>query len=127
MPESSGDAVSAPVVALVRDLVFASRIREAAKAAGVPVITVGRAEDLLERARDRPPRIILVDLDASAADPPELIARLKGDPATAATRVVAFVAHVNRDAAIAARHAGADRVLARSAFVRELPALMQHP
>lgn len=127
MPEPSAGAMPTHVLALVRDLFFASRIREAARAAGVSAVTVARGEDLLARAREGRPRIILVDLDTPAATSPDLIARLKGDAATAATPVVAFVAHVNREAAIAARDAGADRVLARSAFVRELPALVRLP
>jgi hypothetical protein len=38
--------------------------------------------------------------------------------------VVAFASHVRADLIAEARAAGADRVLARSAFVAELPALV---
>jgi hypothetical protein len=38
--------------------------------------------------------------------------------------IIAFVSHVREDAIAAARSAGADRVLARSAFVRELNNLL---
>jgi CheY-like chemotaxis protein len=57
-------------------------------------------------------------------DVPALIARLKSDPETATIPVIAFGSHVNAEALRAAREAGADRVLARSAFVRDLPALL---
>ena len=111
-------------VALVADMMFASRIRGAASVAGVQVLTVSRAEKLLEEARRLRPRLVLLDLDTRAADVPALIRTLKSDPDTSAARIIAFGPHVASEALIAARDAGADRVLARSAFVRDLPQLL---
>jgi hypothetical protein len=39
--------------------------------------------------------------------------------------VVAFLSHVQAELAAGARQAGADEVMARSAFVNQLPALLQ--
>ena len=113
------------MLALVADLIFAARIRGASEAAGTPVDTLRSPEELLERAIAAPPALILVDLDARAGRPAALITRLKEDPRTAAVRVVAFVSHVREDAMAEARAAGADRVMARGAFVRELNAILE--
>ncbi|HEY8470908.1 MAG TPA: hypothetical protein VIL18_14750 [Longimicrobiales bacterium] len=126
-PGSEPQPATPAVLALVADLIFASRIRGAAAAQGVPVQVVRSADELLARARATPPRLVLVDLEARAADPAGTIARLRATPEGAGVPIVAFGSHVNRDAIEAARAAGATRVLARSAFVRELPGLLANP
>lgn len=113
------------VVALVADLLFASRIRGAAAATGVNVQTVSSPAALKRLAVEQEPRLILVDLDARVGDAPALIAELKGAAQLGAVQVVAFGSHLEREALLAAQAAGADRVLARSAFVRELPTILQ--
>lgn len=125
MDEPRSPSAGTAAVALVADLMFASRIRGAAAAAGVEVATVSRADRLLDEVRRLRPRLVLVDLDARGMDAADLIRRLKADPETAGARVIAFGPHVEGDALVAARGAGADRVLARSAFVRDLPALLR--
>lgn len=112
------------VCALVADLIFASRIRGAGAAEGVRVDTVATAQALLEAAHAARPRLILIDLAARGADPVSLIAAVKADPELASVPIVAFGPHVDADVLTAARDAGADRVLARSAFVRLLPSLL---
>src|SRR5690606_12170770 len=117
----------APILALAADLIFASRIRATATAVGATVHVVRSAEELLTRARETAPRLVLIDLEARAGDPAGAIRQLRATPETAAVPIVAFASHVNREAIEAARAAGASRVLARSAFVRELPALLAEP
>lgn len=112
-------------VALVADLMFASRVRGAAAAVGVEAKTVSRADALVEETRKLRPRLVLLDLEARGVDVPALVARLREDPDTAGVPIIAFGSHVNREALQGARRAGVDRVLARSAFVRELPELLR--
>jgi hypothetical protein len=38
--------------------------------------------------------------------------------------VVGFLSHVNKDLAVAARESGCDRVVARSAFTKDLPEIL---
>ncbi len=121
--ENNPDRTTA--VALVADLMFASRVSGAARVAGVEAVTVNRADRLIEEVHRRRPRLVLIDLEARGVDAPAVVAQLKADPATAGLVVVAFGSHVNREALQAARSAGADRVLVRSAFVRELPELLR--
>lgn len=110
------------IVAAVADLIFGARIRSAAERAGVALTFARSLSELSGLARGR--RLVLLDLDARWLDAPAAIRALREEPRTAAVRIVAFVSHVRVDAIEAAREAGADRVLARSAFVRELPALL---
>lgn len=110
------------------DLIFTTRIRAEASAAGA---TVGVARTLellrskLESIGDASSgaaalRLVIVDLDA-----PDAIEAVRTAAAHASRpRVVAFVSHVRGDLAAAAREAGAGEVLARSAFVGRLPALV---
>lgn len=125
MSDRSSEPGTGPAVALVADLIFASRIRGAASTIGVSAVTVQTAEAVRERVREARPRVILLDLDARSVDVPQLIRELKRRENTEEIPVVAFVSHVRTDAIQAARDAGADRVLARSAFVRELPELLR--
>lgn len=105
----------APIVALVADLMFASRIRGTAPAANV----VQRG-DALPAAVGASTRLVLVDLHARGAL--EAIAALRQGGAS--STIIAFGSHVETAALQAARDAGADRVMARSGFVRELPGLV---
>lgn len=111
------------VIAWAADLMSGARIRGAARAAGVEVTLVRGADDLVAAVAASSPRLVIVDLEARG-DPVSAIARLKGDAATAAVPVLAFAPHVREDAIAAARAAGADRVLARGAFIRDLPRLV---
>jgi CheY-like chemotaxis protein len=111
-----------PVLALVADLIFGSKIRGAARATGVALELVRGGAELLEAAARLRPRLVIVDLEAPGVDA-NVISGLKGTALTGSIPVVAFGSHVHADVLSAARAAGADRVLARSAFVKELPSL----
>jgi CheY-like chemotaxis protein len=112
-----------PVIALVDDLLFLSRIREAARGTGVAVRPVRSAADLVSAARDGG-RLVLVDADNARLRWEEAVGALRAEPGFAALRVVAFLSHVHAERAEAARAAGCSRVLSRSGFVRELPRLL---
>jgi CheY-like chemotaxis protein len=111
------------VLALVDDLLFLSRIREAAGGAAVEVRSVRGSADLVAAARDGG-RLVLVDADSSRLPWADAVGTLRSDPSLASLPVVAFLSHVHAERAEAARAAGCSRVLARAAFVRELPRLI---
>lgn len=111
-----------PVLALVADLIFAARIRGTAPP-GVEVRTASRAQPLREEAEGARPRLVLVDLGAGD-DPVGFIGWVRAQASLKGVPVVAFGSHVDVERMDAARAAGADRVLARSAFVGMLPALL---
>jgi tryptophan synthase alpha subunit len=106
-----------PVVAvLTGDLFFRVKIEAVAKAAGVPVRFAGSVEEARGAAT------VLVDL-ADGVQAIEAVGALKAG--TEAPVVVAFGPHREGEAFRQARAAGADRVLARSAFVERLPELLR--
>jgi len=112
------------VIVAVDDLMFASRISSAAKALGVEIAFARSPEAITEAVRTKAPRLVILDLNSVKIRPLEAIAALKADAALAAVPTVGFVSHVQADLIAEARRAGVDQVLARSAFVTQLPRLL---
>jgi len=112
------------VVALVDDLMFVSRIREAARGQRLDVRTVCRLPDLLEACRGDA-RLVLMDLDSARLPVMEALTTLCADPAFSGLPVVGFFSHVHADRGRQARAAGCTQVLPRRAFVEQLPVLLQ--
>ena len=110
------------VIAFMDDLMFLSRIRAAAAAREVPVVTVRAVPDLVAACRQGA-RLVIVDLD-SRLPTSEAIAAVRAEPATAGLPIVGFFSHVHAERAQAALAAGITRALPRSAFVRELEGLI---
>lgn len=106
------------MIAVVTDLFFQARISAAARAAGRRVRFVTTLGQIPESIGSEP---VLVDLDAGL-EVAAAIARLK---AAGARQVIVFGPHLDTDRRKAARAAGADRVLAKSKFVTELPAILR--
>jgi len=116
------------VIALVDDLMFLSRIREAARATGVEVLSARSTADVVAAARGGG-RLVLVDADSTRLPWEQALAALRAEPALAAVPAVAFASHVHPERVAAASAAGASRVLSRGTFVRDLPTLLAaaHP
>jgi hypothetical protein len=104
-----------PVLVLVRDLMFSSRISATARAGGQPVRMLRDPSDLREAVGRR----LIVDLNQPGA----LEAAVDWKRASS-NDVVGFVSHVDADTIARARAAGIDRVLPRSRFVELLPELL---
>jgi CheY-like chemotaxis protein len=113
-----------PVVVLVDDLMFVSRIREAAKAGAIPVRTVRTAADALAACRGGA-RTVIVDLDTPRLPVMETVAAIAADPALVDVHVIGFYSHVETERAREARAAGCGTVVPRSAFVRQLDELLR--
>jgi hypothetical protein len=105
-----------PVVALVRDLIFASRITATAAGAGICVKLIRDPAKLA----GQPARRVICDLNLDGAI--EAVQAWKQQPGGG--DVVGFVSHVDTATIDRARAAGVDRVLARSRFVELLPTLL---
>ena len=112
------------IVALVDDLLFLSKIQETAKHLGVAVESVG-ITDLPKRAIEGVPSALIIDLNHRSGKALEVLRALKSGLKTKDLAAIGFVSHVQEDLIAAARDAGCDLVLARSAFVRQLPGLLQ--
>jgi DNA-binding NarL/FixJ family response regulator len=108
------------ILVAVDDFLFRSKIRTTAKQAGVEVAFPKSANELLEQARTLNPSMAIFDLNSATLAPIETIAALKQDPALSSVRTLGFVSHVDTARIQAARAAGADEVMARSAFAGQL-------
>ncbi len=99
------------MVAFVPDLMDRSRVELAGRDAGIPVEFVARPADLSD-AVGRGARLVVVDLSQTGV--------LEVLPGLGAAHTVGFASHVDKDLLEAARRAGCDEVLARSAVFRRL-------
>ncbi|MBV8865848.1 MAG: hypothetical protein JO210_10685 [Acidobacteriaceae bacterium] len=110
-------------IAVLNDLMFTVKIQEAAKRARLDLVFVKSQGEALERAREDP-ALIIVDLNHTGAEPLQLISTLKGSAETSGIPLIGYVSHVQVDLRQAAQEAGCDVVVARSAFVQNLPELL---
>jgi hypothetical protein len=104
-----------PILALVRDLMFASKITATARSTGVPVRIVRDPATL----PPEPSPLLIVDLNQDGT----LAAAVAWKQSTGGP-VIGFVSHVDAATIKAARAAGIDRVMPRSEFDRRLPELL---
>ena len=115
------------VLAVVDDLLFSSKIRAVAERTGRPTTFVRSRSAVLPEIRSKRPDLVIIDLDRATLEPMGVIGDIKAQPDLGDLRVIGFVSHVNADLIAAARDAGIDLVLARSAFVTRLPELLATP
>ena len=112
------------VVAAVEDLLFRSKISETANTLGVEALFPRSPKRLVEKIHESPPDLLVLDLNSARFEPLQLLKQLKSDEASQGVPVVGFLSHVNKDLAVAARESGCDRVVARSAFTKDLPEIL---
>ncbi len=112
------------VLAAVEDLLFRSKISETAEQLGVEASFPRSPKKLVEQAAKSPPDLLVLDLNSARFKPLKLLRELKSGEDTKYVPVVGFLSHVQKDLAVAAREFGCDRVMARSAFTRELPEIL---
>jgi PleD family two-component response regulator len=108
------------IVCVLDDLLFSVKISTAAKAIGADVYFERTPGMALASIKEKQPSLAIFDLNSARLDPLTLIAQLKSDPETRGIRTLGFVSHVHTDTIAAAREAGIDEVLARSAFADQL-------
>jgi CheY-like chemotaxis protein len=116
--------VARRVLAAVEDLLFRSKISETAERVGVEAAFPRNPKKLLDALRASPPDLLVVDLNSARFEPLELLRAVKSDSALRGVTIVGFLSHVQGDLALAAREAGCNRVMARSAFVENLPRVL---
>jgi PleD family two-component response regulator len=112
------------VLAIVDDLMFSSKIRTAAGQLGIPVAFARSKDAALAAIRESAPALVILDLNNPRTDPLGTVAALKADAATIAIRTVGYASHVQTDVIDAARQAGVDEVMARSAFTARLAEIL---
>jgi hypothetical protein len=117
-PPACSQGAEPPVLALIRDLMFTSRVTGTAAELGIPVRVIRDPA----RLEGEPGRRLIVDLNQPGAiDAASAWRGRAGDGAD----VIGFVSHVDTATIQQAQAAGIDRVMARSQFVQLLPQLLK--
>jgi len=114
---------SKKVAALVTDLFFMAKIKDAAGQAGLSVRFAMNGKEAVEVAEELP-ELMILDLNCAAADSLQVIRSLKGREDLKDIPLVGFVSHVQADRRQHALDAGCDTVVPRSAFVQRLPEIL---
>ena len=113
------------IVCVMDDLMFSIKISSTAKSIGGIDVFFERSPDMvLPRIREKRPSLVIFDLNSARMKPLDALTAMKADPDLAGTRTLGFVAHVDAEMIAAARAAGIDQVLARSAFAAQLPGIL---
>jgi CheY-like chemotaxis protein len=113
------------ILAVVDDLFFVVKINDAARRAGMLAEFLKSETDLVEKALSERPSMVIIDLNCTSLQPIPLIEALKSKPELKNVSVVAFVSHIQGELKMQAQNAGADMVLARSAFSLNLPQILR--
>jgi DNA-binding NarL/FixJ family response regulator len=113
--------MGAAVLLLSDDLLDTSRVSAAGRSHGIALLRARDLDGLVALARQESPRLVLVDLANPGLSVTSLIEALRA-ACPVMPRVVAYGPHVDAAGLRAARQAGCDPVLPRSAFVEQLPA-----
>jgi CheY-like chemotaxis protein len=117
-------AVTRRVLGAVEDLLFRSKISETASSLGIEASFPRNPRRLLEALHESPPDLLVLDLNSARFEPLALLRNVRSDETTRDVPTVGFLSHVQKDLAVAAREAGCDRVVARSAFTKDLPQIL---
>lgn len=112
------------VFCLVDDLFFSIKIKTAAQLVNADVYFERTGENTLETIRAKRPHLVVFDLDSVTLRPIETVAAMKADLELQWLETLGFVSHVHAETIAAARAAGIDQVMARSAFAARLSAIL---
>jgi PleD family two-component response regulator len=113
------------ILAVVEDLLFTVKISDAAKRAGLEVEFVKSERDVIEKATSEKPLLIILDLNFSAVEPLKLISKMKSNGEMKQISVIGYLSHVQGELKQQAQDAGANIVMARSAFSQNLPQILR--
>ncbi len=113
------------ILAVVEDLLFTVKISDAAKRAGLEVEFVKSERDVIDKATHENPLLIILDLNFTAVQPLKLISKLKSNSEMKQISVIGYLSHVQGELKQQAQEAGANIVMARSAFSQNLPQILK--
>ena len=108
------------ILAIVDDLLFRSKLEAAAVQLGVSLTIAADAGSMPRNGQ--PLSRVLIDLNLSRGDSLAMLRELRA--AHPSIPIVGYCSHVQQDLQQQALEAGCTTVLARSAFVQQLPELL---
>lgn len=110
-----------PLLALVDNLFFASKIDGVARHLGYEPAFTNNADEFRRRLREDRPSLIIVDMGSAVCPWEQLVREVKADPATASVPVLAFGKHTQPELFKLARRAGCDRAITNAQLSEQLP------
>ena len=113
------------VVAVLDDMFFSSKIKEAAKHAGVNLEIIKNANGLIETLTNILPILIIVDLNFKELNPLGLIKDIKSKSELEKITTIGFLPHIEEQLKKDALETGYDIVMPRSRFSRELSQILE--
>jgi len=113
------------ILAVVDDLLFTVKISDAAKRVGLDVEFLKSERDVLEKATHERPLLIILDLNCNSVEPLKLIAKLKAHGDLKKISLIGYLSHVQGELKQQAHEAGANIVMARSAFSQNLQQILK--
>ena len=115
------------ILAVLDDLMFTSKIKTTANQLGVTVAFARSADGALAEMRKAAPSLVILDLNNPRTNPLAIVGSMKQDATLASIPTVGYASHVQVDVINAARQAGVDEVLPRSAFTQRLAEILSRP
>ena len=112
------------ILAILDDLMFTSKIKTAASHLGVSVTFARSSDSAIREMRSSAPSLVILDLNNPRTDPLGIVAAMKQEPTLASIPTLGFASHVQTEVINAAREAGVDDVMARSAFTARLAEIL---
>jgi glycine oxidase len=123
LPNRFADPPKVSTLALVRDILFRSRIDASAQALGSEVAYASDLDQALKRCNEIRPAVIFVDLSDPAFPSAEVCEKLRA--AAPQARLIGFASHVDLKALHSARSAGFNLTMSRSEFTAKLAELLR--
>ncbi|HSM79594.1 MAG TPA: hypothetical protein VLT57_18280, partial [Bryobacteraceae bacterium] len=93
---------------------------DAAKRNGFEALFLKSEKDVLEKIKEAASPLIIIDLNSNSVNPLKLISKIKGSAEHKRINVIGYLSHVQGELKQQAQEAGADMVMARSAFSQNL-------
>lgn len=113
------------IIAVLDDLFFTSKIKEAAKSLNSDLEFIKNTNGLIQKLKSEKPSLIIFDLNSKACNPLETIKELKSSSYVKDIPVLGYLSHVQTELKDEAANTGCDLVLPRSKFSKDLREILR--
>ncbi|MBI2488071.1 MAG: response regulator [Deltaproteobacteria bacterium] len=108
------------IIAILDDLFFYSKIREAAKPLNLELEFIKNPNGLSQKIKSEKPSLLIFDLNSKSCNPLQIIKDLKSSPELKNIPILGYLSHVQTELKEKAVEAGCDLVLPRSRLSKDL-------
>ena len=119
------EAIQTRVVAVLDDMFFSSKIKQAAKQAGTDLEIIKNSGGLIEALINAPPSLIIIDLNSKKFNSLELLKSIKATSELEGVTTLGYMPHVEEELKKQAVLVGCDVIMPRSRFSRELVEILK--